>query len=93
VVWLLDYPLCSTTVRPSCKQGLLSPEVSLIDPNTDLKILKAKRFIALAIITEAFAGSDVGSLQTTAVREGDFWIVIAKKKYVSRWFDKLSTIS
>lgn len=36
--------------------------------------------MALAI-SEAFAGSDVGGLQTTAVRDGDFWIVTGTKKY------------
>jgi alkylation response protein AidB-like acyl-CoA dehydrogenase len=32
-------------------------------------------------ISEAFAGSDVGGLQTTAVRDGDYWIVTGTKKY------------
>ena len=35
--------------------------------------------MALAI-SEAFAGSDVGGLQTTAVRDGDYWIVTGTKK-------------
>jgi len=37
--------------------------------------------MALAI-TEAFAGSDVGGLQTEAVRDGDYWIVTGTKKLV-----------
>lgn len=37
-------------------------------------VLAGKKFIALAI-TEAFAGSDVSGLQTTATRDGDDWIV------------------
>lgn len=44
-------------------------------------ILAGKKYIALAI-TEAFAGSDVAGVQTTAVREGDDWIVTGTKKYV-----------
>jgi alkylation response protein AidB-like acyl-CoA dehydrogenase len=36
--------------------------------------------VALAI-SEAFAGSDVSGLQTTAVRDGDYWIVTGTKKY------------
>lgn len=46
-------------------------------------ILAGQRYIALAI-TEAFAGSDVAGVQTTAVREGDDWIVTGTKKYVLR---------
>lgn len=42
-------------------------------------VLSGKKYIALAI-SEAFAGSDVGGLQTTAVRDGDFWIVTGTKK-------------
>lgn len=30
--------------------------------------------------TEAFAGSDVAGLQTTAVREGDEWVITGTKK-------------
>lgn len=40
-----------------------------------------KKYIALAI-SEAFAGSDVGGLQTTAVRDGDYWIITGTKKCV-----------
>ena len=32
--------------------------------------------------TEAFAGSDVGGLQTTAVRDGDEWVINGTKKCV-----------
>ncbi|KAF5341469.1 hypothetical protein D9758_013942 [Tetrapyrgos nigripes] len=46
------------------------------------EVLQGKKFIALAI-TEAFAGSDVSGLQTTAVRDGDFWIVNGTKKWIT----------
>ena len=41
-----------------------------------------KKYVALAI-TEAFAGSDVGGLQTTAVREGDEWVITGTKKWIT----------
>ncbi|TFK64893.1 peroxisomal acyl-CoA-dehydrogenase [Pluteus cervinus] len=44
--------------------------------------LAGKKYIALAI-SEAFAGSDVGGLQTTAVRDGDYWIVTGTKKWIT----------
>lgn len=44
------------------------------------QFLSGKKYIALAI-SEAFAGSDVGGLQTTAVRDGDYWVVTGTKKY------------
>jgi hypothetical protein len=57
--------------------------------NLDLKariseeVFSGKKYISLAI-TEAFAGSDVAGLQTTAVKtsDGKFWIVNGTKKYV-----------
>jgi len=42
--------------------------------------------MALAI-SEAFAGSDVSGLQTTAVRDGDYWIVTGTKKYVPQIYN------
>ncbi|KAH7888150.1 acyl-CoA dehydrogenase/oxidase [Phlebopus sp. FC_14] len=45
-------------------------------------ILAGKKYIALAI-TEAFAGSDVASVQTTAVKEGDEWVVTGTKKWIT----------
>jgi len=44
--------------------------------------LAGKKYLALAI-SEAFAGSDVGGLQTTAVRDGDYWIVTGTKKWIT----------
>ncbi|KAG6888630.1 hypothetical protein C0995_006874 [Termitomyces sp. Mi166 len=44
--------------------------------------LSGKKFVALAI-SEAFAGSDVGGLQTTAVRDGDYWVVTGTKKWIT----------
>jgi alkylation response protein AidB-like acyl-CoA dehydrogenase len=43
------------------------------------EVLSGKKYIALAI-SEAFAGSDVSGLQTTATRDGDEWIVTGTKK-------------
>jgi len=34
-------------------------------------------------ISEAFAGSDVNGLQTTAIRDGDHWIVTGTKKWIT----------
>ncbi|KAH7924827.1 acyl-CoA dehydrogenase NM domain-like protein [Leucogyrophana mollusca] len=45
-------------------------------------ILAGKKYISLAI-TEAFAGSDVGGIQTVAVRDGDHWIVSGIKKWIT----------
>lgn len=45
------------------------------------EVLAGKKFICLAI-SEAFAGSDVGGLQTTAVRDGDHWVISGTKKYI-----------
>jgi len=46
------------------------------------EVLSGKKYIALAV-SEAFAGSDVGGLQTTAVRDGDDWIVTGTKKWIT----------
>ncbi|KAI6151670.1 acyl-CoA dehydrogenase/oxidase [Pisolithus tinctorius] len=45
-------------------------------------ILAGKKYIALAI-TEAFAGSDVAGVQTTAVREGNEWVITGTKKWIT----------
>jgi alkylation response protein AidB-like acyl-CoA dehydrogenase len=45
-------------------------------------VFAGKKFIALAI-SEAFAGSDVSGLQTTAVRDGDYWVVSGTKKWIT----------
>ncbi|KAF4616119.1 hypothetical protein D9613_011485 [Agrocybe pediades] len=45
-------------------------------------VLAGKKYVALAI-SEAFAGSDVGGLQTTAVRDGDSWVVTGTKKWIT----------
>jgi alkylation response protein AidB-like acyl-CoA dehydrogenase len=44
------------------------------------EVLSGKKYIALAI-SEAFAGSDVSGLQTTAIRDGDDWVITGTKKY------------
>jgi alkylation response protein AidB-like acyl-CoA dehydrogenase len=43
------------------------------------EVFSGKKFIALAI-SEAFAGSDVSGLQTTAVKDGDDWVINGTKK-------------
>lgn len=43
-------------------------------------VLSGKKFICLAI-SEAFAGSDVSGLQTTAVQEGNEWVITGTKKW------------
>ncbi|VDB86766.1 unnamed protein product [Peniophora sp. CBMAI 1063] len=45
-------------------------------------VLAGRKFIALAI-SEAFAGSDVAGLQTTATREGDEWVIEGTKKWIT----------
>ncbi|KAJ6627333.1 acyl-CoA dehydrogenase/oxidase [Mycena sp. CBHHK59/15] len=46
------------------------------------EVLSGKKYLALAI-SEAFAGSDVSGIQTTAVRDGDFWVVTGTKKWIT----------
>ncbi|KAJ3756525.1 acyl-CoA dehydrogenase/oxidase [Lentinula raphanica] len=46
------------------------------------EVLSGKKYLALAI-TEAFAGSDVSGLQTTAVLDGDHWVVTGTKKWIT----------
>ncbi len=46
------------------------------------EVLSGKKFICLAI-SEAFAGSDVAGLQTTATKDGDYWIVTGTKKWIT----------
>jgi alkylation response protein AidB-like acyl-CoA dehydrogenase len=46
------------------------------------EVFAGKKFIALAI-SEAFAGSDVSGLQTTAVRDGDYWVINGTKKWIT----------
>ena len=45
-------------------------------------ILAGKKFICLAI-SEAFAGSDVGGMQTYAYKDGNDWVISGTKKYDS----------
>ena len=44
-------------------------------------VLGGKKFICLAI-SEAFAGSDVGGMQTYAYKDGNEWVISGTKKYV-----------
>jgi alkylation response protein AidB-like acyl-CoA dehydrogenase len=46
-------------------------------------VFAGKKFICLAI-SEAFAGSDVGGMQTYAYKDGNEWVVSGTKKYVCR---------
>ena len=64
---------------------LLPPVLNYGSPELQAQVvpdvLSGKKFIALAI-TEAFAGSDVSGIQTTAVRDGDYWVITGTKKSV-----------
>lgn len=64
----------------------LPPVLNFGSPELQAKIvpevLSGKKFICLAI-SEAFAGSDVSGMQTTAVQEGDEWVITGTKKCVT----------
>jgi alkylation response protein AidB-like acyl-CoA dehydrogenase len=61
----------------------LPPVLNFGSPELQAKVvpevLSGKKFICLAV-SEAFAGSDVGGLQTVATMEGDEWIISGTKK-------------
>ena len=46
------------------------------------EVLSGKKYICLAI-SEAFAGSDVGGMQTTAVKDGNEWVITGTKKWIT----------
>lgn len=64
----------------------LPPVLNFGSPELQAKVvpevLDGKKYICLAI-TEAFAGSDVSGLQTTAVKDGDSWVVTGTKKWIT----------
>ncbi|KAK2462284.1 hypothetical protein APHAL10511_005590 [Amanita phalloides] len=81
--------ICSRAVVDGMLAGLViglppvlnfgSPElIAQVVPET----LTGRKYIALAI-SEAFAGSDVGGLQTTAVKDGDNWVINGTKKWIT----------
>ena len=45
-------------------------------------VITGKKIMCLAV-TEPYAGSDVAGLQTTAVRDGDYYIVNGAKKFIT----------
>ncbi len=61
----------------------LPPVLNFGSPEIQAKVipevLSGKKYICLAI-SEAFAGSDVSGLQTTAVKDGDDWVITGTKK-------------
>ena len=63
----------------------LPPVLNFGSPELQAKVvpdvLAGKKFICLAI-SEAFAGSDVGGMQTYAYKDGDEWVISGTKKYV-----------
>jgi alkylation response protein AidB-like acyl-CoA dehydrogenase len=62
----------------------LPPVLNFGSPELQAKIvpdvLAGKKFICLAI-SEAFAGSDVGGMQTYAYKDGNEWVISGTKKY------------
>ena len=62
----------------------LPPLLSFGSPELQAKIVPdvfaGKKFICLAI-SEAFAGSDVGGMQTYAYKDGNEWVISGTKKY------------
>ncbi|OBZ71855.1 putative medium-chain specific acyl-CoA dehydrogenase, mitochondrial [Grifola frondosa] len=64
----------------------LPPVLNFGSPELQAKVvsevLSGKKFICLAI-SEAFAGSDVSGMQTTAVRDGDEWVINGTKKWIT----------
>ncbi|ODO03361.1 acyl-CoA dehydrogenase [Cryptococcus wingfieldii CBS 7118] len=46
------------------------------------EVFKGEKVISLAI-SEAFAGSDVAGLRTTATKQGDGWVINGTKKWIS----------
>lgn len=80
---------CSRAVVDGMLAGLvigLPPVLNFGSPELIAQVvpeaLAGTKYIALAI-SEAFAGSDVGGLQTTAVRDGDYWIINGTKKWIT----------
>ena len=45
-------------------------------------VITGRKILALAV-SEPHAGSDVASLQTVAVRDGDYYIVNGEKKFIT----------
>ena len=66
----------------------LPPVLNFGTPELQAKIvpdvLAGKKFICLAI-SEAFAGSDVGGMQTHAHKDGNEWVISGTKKYACFW--------
>ncbi|TBU27688.1 acyl-CoA dehydrogenase NM domain-like protein [Dichomitus squalens] len=64
----------------------LPPVLNFGSPELQAKVvpevLDGKKFICLAI-SEAFAGSDVGGLQTYAELDGDEWVITGTKKWIT----------
>ncbi|KAM6495501.1 peroxisomal acyl-CoA-dehydrogenase [Amanita muscaria] len=80
---------CSRAVVDGMLAGLvigLPPILNFGSPELITEVVPAalagKKYIALAI-SEAFAGSDVGGLQTTAMRDGDYWVINGTKKWIT----------
>ncbi|CAA7259589.1 unnamed protein product [Cyclocybe aegerita] len=81
--------VCSRAVIDGVLAGLvigLPPVLNYGSPELKARVvaetLSGKKYLALAI-SEAFAGSDVGGLQTIAVRDGDYWVVTGTKKWIT----------
>jgi len=64
----------------------LPPVLNFGSPELQAKIvpdvLAGRKFICLAI-SEAFAGSDVGGMQTYAYKDGNEWVISGTKKWIT----------
>ncbi|KAJ3505689.1 hypothetical protein NLJ89_g7288 [Agrocybe chaxingu] len=79
---VLNYGSPELKAKVVAEASALDPRYATQFPDLTCQTLSGKKYLALAI-SEAFAGSDVGGLQTTAIRDGDYWVVTGTKKWIT----------